>query len=80
MAAPTVTVPIRADPRGFIDFARVVAKHMTALADELEQPGERISRGEFAVIVGQAFRDAGPIYDSEGPIAAVLAAAERLER
>lgn len=35
--APTVILPIKADPRGFIEFARVVARHMTALADDLDQ-------------------------------------------
>jgi len=34
--APGITLPVRADPRGLAEFARIVAKHMTALADELE--------------------------------------------
>ncbi len=38
--APTVVLPIRADPRPLADFARVVAKHMTALADDLDKIAE----------------------------------------
>ena len=75
--APTITLPVKADPRGLADFARVVAKHMTALADELDG-GDRISRDEFAEIVDQALTDAGAIYGHEMPAAAILAAAAKL--
>lgn len=36
-SASGITVPVKADPRGLVDFARAVVTHMTALADELEQ-------------------------------------------
>jgi hypothetical protein len=34
---PAVVVPVKADTSGLVGFARVVARHMTALADELDE-------------------------------------------
>ena len=37
-AAPEIKLAITADTSGVVRAARVIAKHMTALADELEAP------------------------------------------
>jgi len=78
--SPTMTVDAAVNPQPVADFCRVIARHLSALADDLEQvaePAGAITRGVLEAVIGRAFTDAGAIYDSSGPAADILAAAER---
>jgi len=75
-----MTVDAAVNPQPVADFCRVIARHLSALADDLEQvaePAGAITRGELEAVIERAFTDAGAIYVPSGPAADILADAGR---
>ena len=62
---PPIVQEFRADPDHLIRFARIVAKHFTALADDLEQlrPRETPHMGPDGM-----WRDGFPDFGAEPPV------------